>query len=362
MKRLHIQAFVTSAMALAVGTTGCGGSSQQGSQSAASAKTPEGVPSNGEPTADQRRAVDAFAGQWVYHTTITAPGAAPVKADITMNCTKTARGRALVCSFKGDVPGTGPLDAGVLIGADPLDGKVHFMAMTSDDELHDHICAWKDSKNLMCDPLRGGLGGQAITEDLSFAFDGDNGSFKSLTHLGDGTQVLMEAAGPRTAELPAPAAPSGKSPEPSAEQKKLVEAFVGGWKWDAQIKLPNGTDVAAQLGLQCKATAGGKATLCSLTAADIAGRPYEATILVGHDPYDKSVHLMLMSSDDEVWYRPCAWKGDKMLACDAKRTGVLGMPVTTELTLDFAGAPGSTRWSTDLGDGKKCLLTARMFR
>lgn len=123
-------------------------SSQQASRSPSPGNGSESAPSNGEPTPDQRRAVDAFAGQWLDHTTITSPGSAPVKADIAMNCTKTARGRAVVCDFKGDVPGTGPLDAGILIGADRLDDKVHFMAMTSDDELHDHVCTWKDSKKV----------------------------------------------------------------------------------------------------------------------------------------------------------------------------------------------------------------------
>jgi hypothetical protein len=313
------------------------------------------------PTAEQQRAVEAFAGEWLYHSTTTAPDAHPVRADVAMNCTKTAGGKAVMCTFSGEIPGSGPLQAGVLVGADRLDHKVHFMAMTSDDELHDHVCTWQDAKSLACEPLHGGLGGQPITEDLQFAFEGQSSSFRSVIHTADGKQFVFEAQGAKVT-TPPPGATVSKPAEPSADQKKLVTAFLGTWTWDANIAFPDGTHAGAQLGLQCQATAGGKAAACTLAAKELAGRPYEAAILIGHDPYDKEVHFMMMSSDDELWYRPCAWKTDTMLACGPKRTGVFGTPVTSELTFDFAGAAGSTRWLTDLGDGKTCSLSARMSK
>jgi hypothetical protein len=314
------------------------------------------------PTDSQKRAVDAFAGSWVFHSTITPPGAAPIKADLTMNCSKTAGGRAVQCLLVGEIPGVGPMDAAVLVGVDRLDDKVHFMAMTSDDELHDHVCAWRDSKNLVCEQLKGGLGGQPITEDLSFAFDGDKGSFSSVIQFADGSKMVFDAPGSRVATLPARGAPAGKPVTVSAEQKKLVDAFLGQWKLDGEIAFPNGSHGHAALALTCEATAGGKATLCTLGAKDIAGRPYEAALLVGHDPHDKGVHLMMMSSDDEVWHRSCAWKNDATLACGPMRTGVMGMPVTSEISFELTGGKGSTRWLTDLGEGKTCLLTAQMSR
>jgi hypothetical protein len=318
-------------------------------------------PSSG-PTAEQKRAVDAFQGSWVFNSTITPPGAAPVKAELTMSCVPTAGGRATRCLLGGEIPGFGPMDAAVLVGVDRLDDKVHFMAMTSDDELHDHVCTWRDAKNLVCEQLKGGLGGQPITEDLSFAFDGDKGSFSSVIQFADGSKMLFDAPGSRVSTLPARGASAGKPPEVSAEQKKLVDAFLGQWKLDGEIAFPNGSQGPAALDLACQATAGGKVALCTLAAKDIAGRPFEASMMVGHDPHDKAVHLMMMSSDDEVWHRSCAWKGDSTLACGPMRTGVMGMPVTSEVSYEFAGAQGKTRWLTDLGDGKTCLLTAQMTR
>ena len=363
MKPMKFGSSALSGMAAAAGAIlmACGGT-QPPSQSPGTAKSsdapqPAGMAAQG-PTAEQQRAVEAFAGQWLYKATITMPDGKPVRADLAMSCSKTAGGKANVCTLKGEVPGVGPMDAAVLVGLDRLDNKVHFMAMTSDDELHDHVCGWQDARNLVCEPLQGGLGGQAISEDLSFTFDADQGSFKSVIKFADGKQMVFEAAGGRSSTAAAPVGPVAASPE----QKRLVETFLGTWTLDGSIVLPNGAQRGAELALQCQSAAGGKAALCNLGSKDIAGRPYEASILVGHDPFDKSVHFMMMSSDDEVWHRPCAWKGDTLLACGPKRTGVLGMPVTSELTFDFTGARGSTRWLTDLGEGKTCTLTAQMSR
>ena len=362
MERIRTNAFALSGILAAIGATtaACGGSTPQPTQ-APTASTGGPEASSG-PTAEQQRAVAAFAGEWLFQSTITLPDAPPVRADLTMSCEKTAGGRATVCSLAGEIPGVGSMDAAILVGVDRLDDKVHFMAMTSDDELHDHVCAWRDEKNLVCDPLKGGLGGQPITEDLTFTFDGDMGTFKSVIHLGEGKQMVFDAPGRRVSAPPVRGQGARKPVAASAEQKKLVETFLGTWKWDAEIAFPNGSRSRAALDLMCQTTAGGKAALCMLSAKDIAGRPYEAAILVGHDPYDKGVHFMMMSSDDEVWHRSCSWKDDTMLACGSMRTGVLGMPVTSEITFDFAGAQASTRWLTDLGDGKTCLLTAQMYR
>jgi hypothetical protein len=224
------------------------------------------------------------------------------------------------------------------------------------------VCTWRDAKNLVCDPFKGGLGGQPISEDLAFMFDGDKGSFSSVIQFADGSKMVFDAPGNRVSALPARGAPAGKPVTVSAEQKKIVDAFLGQWKLDGEIAFPDGSHGRAAIDLACQATAGGKATLCSLGAKDIAGRPYQAAMLVGHDPHDKGVHLMMMSSDDELWHRSCAWKGDATLVCGPMRTGVMGMPVTSEVSYQFSGAQGSTRWLTDLGDGKTCLLTAQMSR
>src|SRR6185503_16840902 len=66
---------------------------------------------------------------WLFHSTITLPDGKSIKVDLNFACSETAGGRARVCSFGGEAPGMPPMDAGILIGADRLDGKVHFMAM-----------------------------------------------------------------------------------------------------------------------------------------------------------------------------------------------------------------------------------------
>jgi hypothetical protein len=364
MKSVSVPRTTLSGILVALGavSTACGTASPVSTPAASAAHTKPGAGAAGRPTAEQTRAVQAFLGQWVYDSTITLPGSAPVKAELTLSCKEAAAGRAALCAFGGEIPGIGPMDASILVGADRLDNKVHFMAITSDDELHDHVCSWRDEKNLECVPLKAGLGGQPVTEELSFAFDGARGSFKSVIHQADGSAVVFDAPGQRVSTLPARPQSTGKPPEPSAEQKRIVAAFMGGWTLDADIKLPSDERTGAKLDLSCRPTAAGKAALCSLRADDVAGRPYSAVILVGHDPFDKTPHFMLMSSDDEVWHRPCTWKSETALSCGPMRTGVLGMPATTELTFDFGGAKGSTRWLTDLGDGKTCLLTAQMTR
>jgi hypothetical protein len=363
MERISLEKQAISAVLVALSAVACGATTPQPTSAPAAGKTDEmGKPASAGPTAEQRRAVQAFAGEWLLHWTITLPDGKPIKADLAMSCSETAGGRANACTLSGDVPGMPPLDAGILVGVDRLDDKVHFMAMTSDDELHDHVCSWQDDKNLVCNPLKAGIGGQPITEELAFSFDADQMSLKSAIHFADGTKMLFEGPGSRISAPPARARATAKPADASAEQKKLVDTFLGNWKLDGEIAFPNGSRGRAALDLKCRATAGGKASLCTLGAKDIAGRPYEAAILVGHDPFDKNVHLMMMSSDDEVWHRACAWKGDSVLACGSMRTGVLGMPVTTEVSFDFSGAPASTRWLTDLGDGKTCLLTAQMSR
>ena len=51
-----------------------------------------------------------------------------------------------------------------------------------------------------------------------------------------------------------------------------------------------------------------------------------------------------------------------MLSCDSMPTGVMGMPVQSEISFDLSGSEGSARWLTELDGGKRCLLTAQMAR
>jgi hypothetical protein len=53
----------------------------------------------------------------------------------------------------------------VLVAYDFCSKAVHFMAVTSNDEIHDHKRHWQGDQTLQCDPLKGGMGGMPITED-----------------------------------------------------------------------------------------------------------------------------------------------------------------------------------------------------
>jgi hypothetical protein len=148
------------------------------------------------PPPEVARTVAAFVGRTVYDSTITMPGGQPQKTRFVFDCNKTALGKAVTCRFSGDVPGAGPMEGSFLIGYDTHGKAVHFMAMTSDEEVHDHRCNWKGN-DLVCDLLKGGMGGQAITEDLSFSFAGKSRSFRSTITLADGGKVYFEGTARR---------------------------------------------------------------------------------------------------------------------------------------------------------------------
>jgi hypothetical protein len=144
-----------------------------------------------------KRTVDAFAGRWVMDTTITSPGSPPQKAPLTVICRQTATGKAVTCDMSGNIPGSGPLEAAFIVGFDTFGKRVHFMAITSDEEVHDHVCQWTDARTLTCDPLKGGLMGDSVTEDLVIISEGQKLLFKSTMTLKDGSRISFDAAGRR---------------------------------------------------------------------------------------------------------------------------------------------------------------------
>jgi hypothetical protein len=148
------------------------------------------------PPPELAKTVAAFSGKTVYDSTITMPGAKPVKAKLTFDCKKTALGKGLVCGLSGTIPGVGPYEGAFLIGYDTFSKAVHFMAITSDEEVHDHVCHWKGDE-LPCDPLKGGMGGQPITEQLSFSFANKQRAFSSTITFADGGKAVFEALAKR---------------------------------------------------------------------------------------------------------------------------------------------------------------------
>jgi carbon monoxide dehydrogenase subunit G len=144
-----------------------------------------------------KRTVDAFAGRWIMDTTIIAPGNAPQKAPLKVTCRETAGRKAVTCDMIGNIPGSGPMEAAFVVGFDTFSKRVHFMAITSDEEVHDHVCRWTDASTLTCDPLKGGLMGEPITEDFVITSQGQKLSFKSTMTLKDGSRIVFDAVGRR---------------------------------------------------------------------------------------------------------------------------------------------------------------------
>jgi hypothetical protein len=149
------------------------------------------------PPPELKKTVDAFAGKWVYDTTVTMPGGKPVKTKLTVDCKKTALGKATTCRWSGNIPGDGPFEGTAVVGYDTFGKAVHFMGIFSDEEVHDHKCTWKGN-TLGCELLKGGMGGGPITEDLSFTFDGNASSFNSVCTFADGGKATFEGKATRS--------------------------------------------------------------------------------------------------------------------------------------------------------------------
>jgi hypothetical protein len=149
------------------------------------------------PPAELKKTVDAFAGHWMFDGMVTVPGGAPTKMKMDMDCKKTALGKGVACAGKATIPGLGPWQGSFMVGYDTHGKQVHFMGLTSDEEVHDHRCTWKGESTLACDPLKGGMGGQPVTEDLVFTAGAKTLAFKSTTTLPDGGKIVFEGNGKR---------------------------------------------------------------------------------------------------------------------------------------------------------------------
>jgi hypothetical protein len=148
------------------------------------------------PPPDQARTVQAFSGRWTLDATQVLPGGESEKAKVQVDCKPAAMGKGAACDMRGTFPKTGAWEGHFLIGFDTFGGKVHVMAVTSDESVHDHTCAWQGPA-LVCDRLVGGSGGQPVTEDLRFVFDAGTMTIKVVATMKEGGQVFFDATGKR---------------------------------------------------------------------------------------------------------------------------------------------------------------------
>ena len=152
-----------------------------------------------EPTLppEVKKTVDAFAGKWAFDGVLAFEGK-QVKGKLAIDCKRIALGKAVSCSMKGKFPGFPDEDDGILIGYDIGGKAVHFMAMTSGGEVHDHACQWKDEKTLDCGSLAyTAVDGTPATEELVFTWtDAKTSTFKATITVG-AARVAFEGSGKR---------------------------------------------------------------------------------------------------------------------------------------------------------------------
>jgi hypothetical protein len=163
------------------------------------AKAAPAAPAQPAPPPEIKATVDAFKGNWKFDTTLTATGIPgmdkPAKASMTFNCKTVAGGNAVDCEAKSKTP-MGPFEGQFMVAYDPYGKQVHFIGITNQFEVHDHLCKWAGT-DLNCTPLKAGSGpgGDEITEDLTMKFDKNTVSFTSTSHMKGGATMVFEGKG-----------------------------------------------------------------------------------------------------------------------------------------------------------------------
>jgi hypothetical protein len=149
-----------------------------------------------------KKTVDAFAGRWSFDGTLTLPDGKSKALTSKLTCSKVANGKAVSCLEEGHAADLGPSQSAFLIGYDTFGKRVHFMAITSDEAVHDHPCTWTSERDLTCEPLKGGMNGAPITEQFVVSFDGSTASIKVRTTMPDGSVMLVNLKGKREPARP----------------------------------------------------------------------------------------------------------------------------------------------------------------
>jgi hypothetical protein len=113
-------------------------------------------PAEAKPSAEQTKTVEAFEGEWTYEATITPPGGKPIKAPIGMSCKRIALGKAAACAISETIAGMGPFEGGFLVGFDPFDKTMHFMAVRPTTRFTTTAGNGR-TRPTSCEPLKAGL-------------------------------------------------------------------------------------------------------------------------------------------------------------------------------------------------------------
>jgi hypothetical protein len=147
------------------------------------------------PPPEVKATVDAFKGNWTFDASVTAGTDKPAQFKMTFNCKAIAAGNAVACDAKAKTP-KGPFEGTFVVAYDPYSKAVHFIGVTSNFEVHDHVCQWK-AADLVCTPLKTGIGpaGEEITEDVSMHVEKATATFTSTSHHKGGATMVFEGKG-----------------------------------------------------------------------------------------------------------------------------------------------------------------------
>lgn len=150
------------------------------------------------PPAEVKATVDAFKGNWKFDISLMAPGMEKAfTGKMTFNCKAIAAGNGVSCDSKAKTP-MGPFEGTFVIAYDPYSKAVHFIGITSQFEVHDHVCKWTTPADLNCNAYKGGMGpgGDEISEDLSMKWDKGTVAFTSTSTMKvGGGKVVFEGKG-----------------------------------------------------------------------------------------------------------------------------------------------------------------------
>jgi len=131
-------------------------------------------------------------------------------------------------------------------------------------------------------------------------------------------------------------------PAPPAEVKATVDAFKGNWKFDATFTatgMPGMEKPATmKMSFNCKEAAGKTTVVCESKAKGPMG-PMDALFVIAFNPYDKKVHFMGFSNDNEVHDHSCTWKSETEMTCEPLKGGMGpgGDEVTEDITMTWTG-------------------------
>jgi len=142
-----------------------------------------------------RQTVHRLLGHWKFQGTDTEPkNKEPSKVALTIDCRPTALGAAVVCDLRGNVAGSGSVEATAIVGYSPDEHVVRWMEISSSGEYHDHRGDWKGN-SLEFQPLSYTVLRKRYTEKFSLRFPSDGELLlKSVTESIDGVSTIAGTA------------------------------------------------------------------------------------------------------------------------------------------------------------------------